>query len=109
MSRCEMRNETQEIADSKSYFVYVLRCSDDSFYTGYTTDVNRRIETHNAGKGAKYTRSKRPVSLECFWECPDLSSALRLEKKFKTLTRAQKERLLRSAPNYDDVMTRLFP
>ncbi|MEG1220532.1 MAG: GIY-YIG nuclease family protein, partial [Lactococcus sp.] len=47
----------------KSYFVYVLRCADDTLYCGYTDDVTKRLETHNSGKGAKYTKARRPLQL----------------------------------------------
>ena len=59
------------------YFVYLLRCGDGTLYTGCTNDLRRRLAVHNAGKGAKYTRSRLPVSL-VYWESlPDKSSALR--------------------------------
>lgn len=71
-------------------YMYVVRCADGSLYTGYTTDVNRRIQTHNAGKGAKYTRARLPVELiysEAFDSKQEAQSA---EARFKRQTRAAK-------------------
>ena len=71
-------------------FVYMVRCADGSLYTGWTTCLARRVAAHNAGRGAKYTRSRRPVCL--VWaECqPDPSAALRREAAVKRLSRQQK-------------------
>ena len=78
------------------YFVYLLRCGDGTLYTGSTSDLRRRLAVHNAGKGAKYTRSRLPVSL-VYWESlPDKSSALRRESAIKRLSRAQKLSLIQS-------------
>ena len=69
--------------ESKAY-MYVLECADGSLYTGYTTDVEKRIQTHNAGKGAKYTRNRLPVRLlyqEAFASKPEAMSAEALFKK----------------------------
>ena len=80
-------------------FAYMVRCSDGSFYTGYTTDLDRRVAAHNAGKGAKYTRSRRPVVLVYCEELPSKSLAMRREAQLKNLTRAQKEQMLTSIQN----------
>lgn len=77
-----------------AWFVYMLRCGDDSLYTGYTDNLERRLETHQKGKGAKYTRSRLPVSLAYFEELPDKSAALRREISIKKLTRRQKLALI---------------
>lgn len=77
-----------------SYFVYILRCADETLYTGYTDDPQRRTGVHNAGKGAKYTRSRRPVELVYTEECPDKSAALRRERAIKGLTRKEKLALI---------------
>jgi putative endonuclease len=75
----------------KLYFVYIIRCTKDgTLYTGYTTDVKKRVARHNAGKGAKYTRGRRPVVLGFVWECFSLSQALRLERTVKRMPRAHK-------------------
>ena len=80
----------------KQWFVYVLRCSDDSLYTGICTDVTRRLGEHNEGgvKSAKYTRVRRPVILEYQEECIDRSSASKRECAIKKLTRIKKLALI---------------
>lgn len=76
------------------YVVYILRCGDDSLYTGITTDLERRVAVHNSGKGAKYTRSHLPVT-PVYWEkVPDKSAALRRELQIKALSRAEKLELI---------------
>lgn len=71
-------------------YVYLLRCADGTLYTGYTTDLLRRERAHNAGRGAKYTRSRRPVTLVWWEEQPDKSAALRREAAVKKLSRREK-------------------
>lgn len=77
------------------HFVYMLRCRDNSLYTGYTTNLENRLKAHNSGKGAKYTRARRPVSLVFYREVEDRSTGLKLEYKIKRLTKAKKEELVR--------------
>lgn len=77
-----------------AYFVYILRCADDSLYTGITNDVERRIAAHNEGTGAKYTRGRGPVVLMYQEECEDKSAALRREIEIKKLSRAEKLALI---------------
>lgn len=72
------------------HWFYVLRCSDGSLYAGYTVDLNRRLAAHQTGRGARYTRSRRPVALAGTWQFADAASALRAEYHFKRLTRADK-------------------
>ncbi len=80
-----------------SYFVYMVRCSDDTLYTGIATDVQRRLEEHNnSPKGAKYTRVRRPVELVYTQELEDRSSACKREYEIKQLKREEKLRLLES-------------
>jgi len=74
----------------QSWFVYLLRCADDSLYCGITTDVDRRLAEHNAGTASKYTRSRLPVSLETHIAVEDKSKALKLEIKVKKQDRARK-------------------
>ena len=77
-----------------AHYVYCLRCHDDSIYTGYTTDVERRLGEHDAGQGAKYTRGRTPVEL-CYVETfSSKSAALSREHAIKSLSRAEKERLI---------------
>ena len=75
-------------------YIYVVECADKSFYTGYTTDIVRRIKLHNAKKGAKYTRARGPVTLVYFEEYETKSEATRAESTFKKLTRMQKEQYI---------------
>lgn len=77
-----------------SFYVYILRCADGTLYTGYTDDPERRARVHNAGKGAKYTRSRLPVELVYREALGDKSAALRREREIKGLTRAQKLALI---------------
>ena len=81
-----------------SYYVYMVECSDGTYYTGITTDIKRRIEEHNTSeKGAKYTRTRRPVRLVYSEEYPDRSSASKREWEIKNkFTRAEKQKLLLS-------------
>ena len=80
----------------KKHFVYILQCADGTFYTGYTTDPERRVRVHNSGKGAKYTRSRRPVELIYTEEFDDKIEAQRREYAIKQLSRAEKEQLIKS-------------
>jgi putative endonuclease len=76
------------------HFVYIVQCSDGSLYTGYAKNVAQRIALHNAGKGAKYTRARRPVCLQAYWAFEKKGQALRVEQSIKRLTRAQKLHLI---------------
>ncbi len=76
------------------WYLYILRCKDDSLYTGITTDVEKRLEAHRSGKGAKYTRGRGPLELvyrEC---CGSHSEALKREHQIKRLTRSEKHQLI---------------
>ena len=76
------------------WFVYILECADQSLYTGITTDLQRRLDEHNGSKlGARYTRSRRPVSLLHHESCADRSSATQRELEIKRLSRQQKLQL----------------
>lgn len=85
-----------EIPSHKSHFVYILRCADGTLYTGYTTELPRRIEMHNTGKGAKYTRGRGPVALLYAEEGESRSWGMRREGEIKSLTREEKEKLIRT-------------
>ena len=77
------------------WYVYIARCSDNSFYTGITTDIERRIKEHNTSKrGAKYTRSRRPVVLACSYIVGNRSEAMKEEIRIKKMTRKQKSELV---------------
>ncbi len=78
----------------KGQYVYILECRDSTYYTGYTTDVDKGLETHNLGKGAKYTRSRRPCKLVYVRVCESKSKALKLEYKIKQMSRKEKSELI---------------
>ena len=81
----------------RSHFVYVLRCADDTLYTGYTTDVERRVAEHDAGEGAKYTRGRTPVDLRYVESFESRSAAMSREHAVKQLSRRQKAALVRGS------------
>ncbi len=81
----------------KRSYVYLVRCRDGSLYCGWTVDPWKRAAAHSAGKGAAYTRSRRPVVLAWYEECADKRAALRREYAIKRLTRRQKLALVASA------------
>jgi putative endonuclease len=76
------------------WYLYILRCKDNTLYTGITTDVEKRLEAHRAGKGAKYTRGRGPLELVYREECGDHPNALRREAEIKRLPREEKLRLI---------------
>ena len=77
----------------KTWKLYMLRCGDGTLYTGITTDVQARLETHRSGKGAKYTRGRGPLELVYSEECGSHSDALKREIAVKAMPREEKERL----------------
>ena len=78
-------------------YTYIVQCSDGTFYTGWTNDIKKRVLTHNAGKGAKYTRSRTPVKL-VYLEQPDTKKrAMQREAQIKRLSRYEKEQLIQTA------------
>ncbi len=78
------------------FYCYILECSDGTFYTGWTTDPQRRERQHNAGRGARYTRTRRPVRLVYVEEQPDRSAAMKREMSIKALSRERKKKLIES-------------
>jgi putative endonuclease len=74
--------------------VYILRCADGTLYTGWTTDLDRRLQTHQAGKASRYTRSRLPVELAATLAVPDATAARKLEAAIKRRPRARKLELL---------------
>ena len=76
-----------------NWYVYMVRCADNSLYTGCTNDLTRRLQAHNTGKGAKYTKSRLPVILVYQEPCADKSTALKREIALKRLTKMKKEAL----------------
>ena len=77
------------------HYVYVLECADGTLYTGYTTDVERRVAKHDAGDGAKYTRGRTPVEVVLTEGFDSRAAAMRREHEVKALSRRAKERLIR--------------
>lgn len=80
--------------EQTNHFVYILKCSDNTLYTGYTTDVSKRIRMHEQGKGAKYTRGRSPFELVFQASCSTKSDALQLEARIKKLSRKEKIKLV---------------
>ena len=78
----------------KQWYIYILRCGDGTLYCGSTDDLQRRFETHCAGKGAKYTRGRGPLEMVYSERCDSYSSALKREYAIKQLSRAQKLELI---------------
>jgi putative endonuclease len=76
------------------WYVYIVECSDGTLYTGITTDVNKRLETHNKSKGAKYTKTRLPVVLRASFDGFDKSTAAKEEYRIKQLTRKEKIELI---------------
>ena len=81
------------------WVVYILECKDKTLYTGITSDIKRRIEQHNAGKGAKYTMVRRPVKLLITFEMPSRSEAMKREYQIKQMTRKEKLLLIKNKKN----------
>jgi putative endonuclease len=77
-----------------AYYCYILQCCDGTFYTGWSTDPERRTLQHNAGCGARYTRAHRPVRLLYVESLPDRSSAMKREHAIKKMNRKAKEKLI---------------
>ena len=77
----------------EKHYVYMVCCANGALYTGYSTDVPRRVDTHNAGRGSRYTRSNRPVELIATWAFDSKSEALRVERAIKLLPHHQKRAL----------------
>ncbi len=78
-----------------TFHCYILKCADGTYYTGWSTDPQRRLRQHNAGRGARYTSSRRPVRLVYEEELPDRASAMRREVQIKQMSRSGKEKLIK--------------
>ena len=79
-------------------YTYILKCKDDSLYTGWTNDLKKQITSHNAGKGAKYTKARRPVELVYYEEFQTREEAMKREYAIKQLSRKEKEALIKTRP-----------
>ena len=77
-------------------YTYILKCSDGTLYTGWTNDLQKRLEAHGDGRGAKYTKSRRPVELVYFETYESKNDAMSREAKIKRLTRAEKLELIKN-------------
>lgn len=76
-------------------YTYIVRCSDGSLYTGWTNDLEKRIRVHNDGRGAKYTKSRRPVTLVYYEEFHTREDAMRREREIKHMSREEKLKIIR--------------
>lgn len=85
-----------KIETYQDWFVYIVKCSDDTLYTGITNNLKKRIQVHNDGKGAKYTKTRRPVNLVNSFVCASKSEALKLEHRIKKLSREEKLKFTRT-------------
>lgn len=89
-----MSKATEQSPDETAHYVYIVECSDGTYYTGYTTDVDRRVDEHNEGRAAKYTRGRGPVDLVHVESFDSQSAALQREHAIKQLRRPAKEQLI---------------
>jgi putative endonuclease len=78
-----------------NHFVYILECSDGTYYTGYTNEISQRLRKHEEGKGAKYTRGRGPLKLVFMQSFQTKQEAMRMEFAVKKLSRAEKERIIK--------------
>jgi len=88
-----------QIIMAQSWYLYILRCRDKSYYTGVTVDVKQRLDRHNSGKGAKYTRSRGPCELVYFEECESEAEARTREREIKGWRREEKQALVVRFPS----------
>ena len=84
------------------WYLYILRCKDGTFYTGITTDVEKRLEAHRTGRGAKYTRGRAPLELVYRETCGSHSDALKREWQIKGLSREDKQKLIENPEETDN-------
>lgn len=90
--------EAASAPDEAPWYVYILRCADGTLYTGIAKETARRLSEHNAGQGARYTRSRLPVQLVYEETVPDRGSALRREHEIKRMSAAGKHDLIKGSP-----------
>lgn len=89
-----LKKEMGGLVQQQNNYVYIVRCSDQTLYTGWTNHLEKRIEAHNAGKGAKYTKARRPGELVYFETFDNKGDALKREYQIKQLKRSEKEKLI---------------
>ncbi len=80
-----------------TFFVYILECRDNTYYTGYTNNIEKRLERHNNGTASKYTRSRLPVKIVWKKKAKSRNGAMKTEVKIKKMTRSEKKRLVEGA------------
>ena len=90
----------QPTSRGRPWFLYVVECADRSFYTGISTDVERRVREHNRGRGSQYTAARRPVILRASWRFAGRRHAMQAEIAFKRQRRTAKERAIQGAGSY---------
>jgi putative endonuclease len=96
---------TRKKIPAKNFWVYILYCENDSYYTGYTTDILRRYQQHLLGKASKYTRSFKPTGISQCWQIAgDKAAAMMLERQIKKLSKEEKKILL----NYPERIKEIF-
>lgn len=83
-----------KVNKSPAFYAYMLKCSDSTIYTGWTTDLAKRLEAHNSGKGARYTRARLPVELLVSWSFDTKREAMQKEYQLKLLRRSEKLQLI---------------
>ena len=88
--------EIRAMGEKRMHYTYMLRCKDNTYYTGYTNNLEKRVKAHNEGKGAKYTKGRGPVELIYYEEYEDKQTAMRREWEIKQLTRSEKDALRRT-------------
>lgn len=96
-----MTEDAENGGEEAAHHVYIVECSDGTYYTGYTTDVDRRVAEHNEGRAAKYTRGRGPVDLVYVESFDSQSAAMQREHAIKQLRRPAKEQLVREAGSTD--------
>lgn len=84
----------------RPWYLYVVQCADGTLYTGISTDVSRRVAEHNAGRGARYTASRRPVLLQAIWRFKNRRTAMKAESAFKRKNRSAKDRAIEAQGSY---------
>lgn len=88
--------ETNKQEELQRNYTYIVKCSDETLYTGWTNNLKKRLEAHNSGKGAKYTKTRRPVELVYFEEYDTKQEAMKREYAIKQLSRQKKLALIHS-------------
>lgn len=88
--------ETDKQNQHQGNYTYIVKCSDETLYTGWTNNLKKRLEAHNSGKGAKYTKNRRPVELVYFEEYDTKQEAMKREYAIKHLSRQKKLALIHS-------------